>query len=196
MMKMTDTFLKAYSIVMKIEGGYSNDSTDRGGETYKGIARKKNPSWPGWKLVDALKTHLTDAELEEALNADSDLQKSVKEFYFNLYYVPIKLELIEKYSASVAIELFEQAVNMGIFASAKNLQESLNLLNRCQKNWENIVVDGLIGKKTLSIFDKFEKKDFDNLLKLLNCLQGCFYIGLATKDETQEKYIRGWLDRT
>ena len=30
------------------EGGYVNDKDDAGGETYRGISRKYNPTWQGW----------------------------------------------------------------------------------------------------------------------------------------------------
>lgn len=49
---MNENFLKSYDILIKHEGGYVNDPDDKGGETYKGIARKFNPDWKGWKIID------------------------------------------------------------------------------------------------------------------------------------------------
>jgi len=39
---------------MQDEGGYVLHEVpgDTGGMTYAGIARNKNPQWPGWALVD------------------------------------------------------------------------------------------------------------------------------------------------
>lgn len=51
-------FNKAHLEVMGNEGGYANNPADSGGETYKGIARKFHPAWPGWKMVDDLKRSL------------------------------------------------------------------------------------------------------------------------------------------
>lgn len=48
-------FSIAYKATMANEGGYRNVSYDKGGETYKGIARNYNPSWAGWKIIDQVK---------------------------------------------------------------------------------------------------------------------------------------------
>ena len=45
----------AYGETELREGGYVNDPVDRGGETHRGVARKFNPDWKGWALVDRLK---------------------------------------------------------------------------------------------------------------------------------------------
>lgn len=37
------------------EGGYVNDKDDAGGETYRGISRKYNPTWQGWTMIDSYK---------------------------------------------------------------------------------------------------------------------------------------------
>ena len=43
------------------EGGYVNDKDDAGGETYRGISRKYNPTWQGWTMIDSYKKHYTVA---------------------------------------------------------------------------------------------------------------------------------------
>ena len=48
-------FDKALRKLLAIEGGYVNDPGDPGGETYKGVARRYNASWPGWSRIDAAK---------------------------------------------------------------------------------------------------------------------------------------------
>lgn len=45
-------FYKYYPFLKQFEGGYVNDPDDSGGETYRGIARKHNPNWDGWEIVD------------------------------------------------------------------------------------------------------------------------------------------------
>lgn len=37
------------------EGGYVNDKDDAGGETYRGISRKYNPTWQGWTMIDLIR---------------------------------------------------------------------------------------------------------------------------------------------
>src|SRR3712207_6059069 len=40
---------------LEFEGWYSKHPADPGGETYRGIARRHHPSWPGWALIDEAK---------------------------------------------------------------------------------------------------------------------------------------------
>ena len=49
-------FLKIHTATMGNEGGYANNPDDAGGETYKGIARKMHPIWPGWRIIDDIKS--------------------------------------------------------------------------------------------------------------------------------------------
>jgi choloylglycine hydrolase len=57
----------------------------------------------------------------------------------------------------IAVELFDTAVNMGVGISARFLQEALNLMNRNQQDWNDLVVDGLCGKNTLIAYKKARK---------------------------------------
>ena len=50
-------FLKAYAPLKDFEGGWCDVSGDTGGETYAGIARNFFPSWEGWAVIDAAKSH-------------------------------------------------------------------------------------------------------------------------------------------
>ncbi|HAA10298.1 MAG TPA: hypothetical protein DCE41_00855 [Cytophagales bacterium] len=63
------SFHDAYRKVQKFEGGYVHDPTDRGGETYRGIARRYHPGWTGWPIIDRIKrqhgTPRTNAFLEK-----------------------------------------------------------------------------------------------------------------------------------
>ncbi|HJW81700.1 MAG TPA: glycosyl hydrolase 108 family protein [Acidiferrobacterales bacterium] len=48
-------FKEAFELTLAHEGGYVKDPDDRGGETYKGIARRYNPGWPGWARINKAK---------------------------------------------------------------------------------------------------------------------------------------------
>ena len=48
-------FKEAFELTLAHEGGYVKDPDDRGGETYKGIARRYNPGWSGWARIDKAK---------------------------------------------------------------------------------------------------------------------------------------------
>lgn len=47
-------FLPAFETMIVREGGYVLHTVagDTGGQTYAGIARNKNPQWPGWATID------------------------------------------------------------------------------------------------------------------------------------------------
>ena len=74
------------------EGGYVNDKDDAGGETYRGISRKYNPTWQGWNMIDQYKKHYTvgSKEFKSKLDNDIQLQKLVWSKY--------KLERIKYYN--------------------------------------------------------------------------------------------------
>ena len=73
-----------------------------------------------------------------------------------------------------------------------------DLLNRNQKNYPDIVVDGKFGGETMvamKAFLKLEKGQPDYLLKILVLMQGAFYIEIMRKKPNQQKFARGWLNR-
>lgn len=76
-------FSEAYKLTSAHEGGYVNDPVDRGGETYRGIARVHHPDWSGWERVDAQRRK---ADVPKRLDRDAVLQKAVKVFYKHAYW--------------------------------------------------------------------------------------------------------------
>lgn len=184
-------FKEAYNKTMKHEGFYSNDPTDRGGETYKGIARNRHPHWVGWIIIDRMKD---DPNFPECLKSNKELNDLVPQFYKEKFWDKFKGDEIT--SKIIAMELFDTSVNMGYRRAIKFLQESLNALNRNEKNYFNISEDGIMGPQTLATLKNYLSFDSDYYVFLLmNILQGKFYIDIMKNDETQEKYARGWLSR-
>lgn len=184
-------FNYAYALTLEHEGGYSKDPDDAGGETYKGISRKYHPKWRGWQLIDGLKLqHSFPDNLKRNIDLDIMIKEFYKDNYWNLFCgddIPNQL---------VANELFDTGVNMGIGRAVKYLQMALNLLNRNEKNYPDIVEDGKFGNntmRTLRIYLRSDKVHY--LLKIMNILQGVHYIKYMKKSPTQEKFARGWLNR-
>ncbi len=177
------------------EGGYVDDPVDKGGETHRGVARKFNSDWPGWKIIDQLKRdHPTD--FKKWINESAELATLAKELFRKRYWAPIRGDEIP--NQHIANKLFDTGVNQGVARSVRYLQDGLNLLNRNQENYADIKIDGKFGKQTLetlNLFLKLEKDQPDYLLKALNLLQASFYIDIMRKDPTQERFARGWLNR-
>jgi lysozyme family protein len=86
---------------------------------------------------------------------------------------------------------------MGVNTASTFLQRALNILNRDEKNYKDLKVDGFIGKKTfkvLDIYSKMRRSDY-YIFKLVCLLKGKYYIDIVENNDSQEVFIRGWLKR-
>jgi lysozyme family protein len=181
----------SYKRVMGNEGHYSNDPIDKGGETYRGISRVNHPYWEGWKIIDEYKDRRS---FPDNMKDDIYLEKLAYEFYYKTYWNKFWGDYIE--CQEIADELYDISINMGVERAVIFLQRSLNLLNRNQKDYSNIQEDGIFGRMTLSTLNShLPSVDFFTLYKMLNIMQGCFYINIMERDESQERFLRGWLKR-
>jgi lysozyme family protein len=185
----------AYGETELREGGYVNDPVDRGGETCRGVARKFHESWPGWMLVDRIKTdHPQD--FVRRINDSPEIAELAKQFFRKQFWNPIRGD--ELPNQHLANKVFDTAVNQGVGSSVRYLQEALNMLNRNQQNYPDIAVDGKLGAETLQtikLFLELEQGRPDYLLKLLNLMQAFRYVEIMRRDPTQERFARGWLNR-
>lgn len=183
-------FTKAFTdIIDGHEGGYVNDPTDRGGETYRGIARKVNPSWGGWSIIDGYKAK---TNFPKNLAADNELNMFILAFYKHNYWDILHLDEIN--NQGIATEMFDVSVNMGPRQAVLFVQRALNLLNKNQKSYKDITVDGRMGFNTLDTVNNNPIPDV--LLKTMNGLQFSRYVQICDNDPSQEKFFIGWLKRT
>ncbi|MFN6206841.1 MAG: glycoside hydrolase family 108 protein [Planctomycetota bacterium] len=185
----------AFDETMLHEGGYVDDPDDRGGETYRGVARKFHPAWTGWKIVDELKREKPDS-FADLLDQKQELQTLVASFYREQFWRPIRGEQLS--DQALANELFDTAVNQGVGTAIRFWQEALNLLNRSAKDYPEIEVDGVAGERTLATTNQFLQRNrgqSDRLLKVLNLQQGARYLEIARKNPVQRKFLHGWLNR-
>lgn len=183
-------FLDAYTTTLHHEGGYVNDPDDRGGETYKGISRIYNPTWNGWSVIDQLKNK---SDFPQCLECDNILQDSVKKFYKIKYFDDYRGDEMPQ---GLAMEMFDTSVNMGVGRAITFLQTTLNVLNRNQQLYPDMVEDGSYGPTTHKCLNSYLQTDtVDLLCKVMNVLQGNHYINYMKKSPVQEKYARGWFER-
>ena len=181
-------FRIAYNLVREHEGGYVNNPKDRGGETYKGIARKFFPSWSGWKIIDSYRS---ERAFLGKLDADADLQAAVLAFYKANFWNPLSLD--QAVNQSIANELFDTGANMGLDTAGRFLQRSLNVLNRQGKTYPDVFVDGKIGASTIKVLNAHPSPA--TVLKVLNVLQGAKYVAICEANPSQEVFMNGWLNR-
>lgn len=164
--------------IIEIEGGYSDDPDDSGGETNYGITKK--------------------VAVENNYTGDMKLMPVEVAFkiYEDKYWEPLHLSTIEKMSTLVSEELADTGVNMGIDRAAKFLQRSLNVLNNRGTMFDDLIVDGKLGSMSIQALGEYLSSRGSEgefvLVKMLNSLQGAFYVELSERREKDEKYIYGW----
>ncbi|OLY92301.1 Predicted Peptidoglycan domain-containing protein [Cnuella takakiae] len=181
-------FTTAYNATMGHEGAHSDNPKDRGGETWKGVARNFHPSWSGWAIIDACKR---EKSFPANLKTNQALEQMVRMFYKKEFWNRLSLENIQ--DQSIANEMFDTAVNCGPAVAGQFLQRALNVLNRTGRDYPNLVVDGQIGPKTVTVLNVHRSPA--DVLKVLNILQGNRYIEICEARETQETFTSGWLKR-
>lgn len=184
-------FQKIHAATMGIEGGYANNPADAGGETYKGIARKKHPNWVGWKFIDGVKALTTtmphygtqsyrnwvryvDSKLAEL----PQLQRAVVEFYRVQFWDANRLG--ELRDALIAAWLYDHVVNAG----------------RRGVIWAQLAArvtpDGRIGPATLAAINTADPAE---LLGRMQDIAGAFRLDRAHDDPSQLQFLAGWLRR-
>jgi len=167
---MGNYFDVCFSKIIKTEGGYVDDSADRGGKTKYGIteavARENNYSGA-----------MIDLPIEKA-----------KQIYKKDYWD--KLSCDEIHNTCIAYTLFDTSVNMGVKQAALYLQKALRIISG-----DDIIVDGIIGKATILKLNESSERDSLYILEILNCYRLNLYLQLCIKDSRQKKFLRGWIKR-
>lgn len=121
-------FNKAFTKVIKTEGGYVNDPNDKGGETYLGISRRAHPDSEIWKYIDEIKTNLnskfTNTQLTNLIKKDNRVETLVKDIYKKNYWDKVRGD--EIISQKVAEQLFDMSVNSGV---SRGIRLMCNVIN-------------------------------------------------------------------
>lgn len=170
------------------EGKYSNNINDRGGETYKGIARKMHPKWEGWALIDKLKRA---TGFPAILDSNAELQSYVTAFFRSEFWDAMNLDLVV--SQPIANELYDTAINCGTGTAGLFLQRVLNVSNQNGKYYKDLKPDGNIGSITVRALNSHPRPM--SILNGLNCLQGERYITICENNPSQEEFYNGWMTR-
>ena len=118
--------------LLRREGGFVDHPDDRGGPTNFGITSEVARA-AGWRGP------------MQALPRDRALN-----IYRRRYWSGPRLDSLAAIAPAVATEVFDTGVNMGVGIAIRFLQRSLNVLNRQQHDWPDVVVDGRIGAATLA----------------------------------------------
>jgi lysozyme family protein len=175
---MMDVFLVAFADVVGIEGRYSNDPKDSGGETMYGIT------------VAVARAH---GYMGDMRNMPLGVAQTI---YRAQYWDLLRLDEVAQISRRVALELFDTGVNCGTGVAGRFLQRALNVFNRNGQDYPDVAVDNTIGPMTVSAFRRFISvrgvEGETVLMRALNAQQGERYMGLSEAREKDERFVYGW----
>jgi len=196
---MISDWEKAYKDMLNFEGGYANNSKDRGGETYKGIARNVWRNWPGWNILDYYKSigNTTAAQINQVMRIDKRIEPLVKTFYKENFWDKAHGDELP---SKLARKAFDTAVNMGIKWGILLLQRSINGLNTEEKILAaELVEDGKYGRKTKEAIKKaiefYGAAAQDKILNWYCRYQAERYQAIVTHNPSQKIFLKGWLRR-
>ena len=161
-----DRFERIFDYLLRVEGGYSDDKNDKGGKTKYGITEEEARDF-------GYKGSMQDLTIDFAKN-----------IYLKKYYLGNKLDKVV--NDKTALSICDWAVNSGRNGT-KNVQVALN-----QINGSDLVVDGIIGNKTLEALNATDSGKF---LEVYHDLQRIYYKRKVEVDKTQEDFLAGWLNR-
>ena len=162
--------------VIAIEGDYSNNPADPGGETNHGVtvqvARDAGYTGPMRELP----------------------KEFAQQIYARDYIERPNFHRVIAMSPAVGEKLVDAGVNAGPGRSARWFQQSLNHLSRGGTDFPLMVVDGQVGERSLAAYQALERKRgrvkaCELTLKLLDAQQGAHYMSL-----NKPMFIVGWTD--
>ena len=164
------SFLHALSFILAKEGGYVNDSTDKGGETNFGISDKR----------DGLADGKTD------VNGDGKPDTPIKdltseqagEIYYRDYWSPA---YCSDWPDGISLIVFDAAVQHGVKKALTLLQDAAG-----------VKPDGIVGPKTTAAVIG---ADPEWLLTRYLLRRSRYYADIIKSNSTQGKYLNGWFNR-
>lgn len=163
--------------VISVEGGYSDHPSDPGGKTMYGVTEATARAHGFTKPMEQL------------------TQEEATAIYTSAYVVTPGFDKVIAISPNIGQEVVDSGVNVGPKRSSEWLQVALNSLNRNQKDYPNVTVDGKVGSATLSALQSLQKVRGKTgackiMIKLLDAQQAAYYISLKHLKE----FMIGWID--
>lgn len=159
------TYQDCLEHLLKLEGGYVDHVSDRGGATNMGVTQRVYDQW-------RVKRGLLTRPVIEMTRAEAEL------IYWEDYWVPARCEEIP---AEVRAIHFDLAVNSGVARAIKTLQACLG-----------VKADGVIGPKTL---EALLASSGPLLKAVYVGQRLKWYASIVNRDRSQNVFLRGWVNR-
>lgn len=162
------------NIILKHEGGFVNDPSDRGGATNLGITQQTLTEWRGVPVsVDDVK-NLTEGE--------------ARNIYETNYLKKPKIDWLPFPHPQVFV--FDMAVNHGPGRAIKILQKTIN-----RAGFGTISVDGGMGPMTKARSETAQREMGPYFQNALVEERKAFYERIMANDPSQERFRNGWMNR-
>jgi len=173
------SFDAAFQHTVGVEGKYSNNPNDPGGETKFGIT-------VATARLYGYKGRMIDLDLATA-----------RTIYKAMIWDLLHLGDLDAISPTLSMEVFDSAVNLGTGTPIPWLQRWLNALNRQAVDYPDMPVDGHFGPGTANALRAFLSKRGARgekvLVAALNCEQGVRYRTIAEGRPQSEDFLFGWM---
>lgn len=184
--------------LLKTEGGFVDDKSDRGGTTKYGISLRFLVS-EGAIDLDA------DGRKDFDLDGDGDIdgfdirkltRGDAKFLYHHCFWKRMDCDNLPR---PVGEMMFDQGVNAGIGSARRLLQLAINrCLVRAASAPPQLKVDGAIGKQTLDAMNwvlRWGALGMPALTDAFRVEVRLRYRAIADRDPSQKKFLKGWLAR-
>lgn len=173
-----------------VEAGYVNNPKDLGRETNFGVtkatAEEYRHLWAKYKW-------------------NGDMRTMPKQLAFEIYdlgwWSKMFLDDVWELSIPLAERLFDFGINAGRANAGRCLQEILNVLNKEQKLWPDLVIDGGIGPKTIDALRAYvnvnrrDPEAIEKLTMMMFSAQNYHYVLISLKRAANEEFTNGWVNR-
>lgn len=170
-----ERFLKAVSITLNFEGGYTDHPNDKGGATKFGITQGTLNA--AFKLGYVSHNNIKKLTKEEAMT-----------IYYKKYWLPAKCHLMP---SPIDIVHFDTVVNSGIGGGSMNLQRTINSLML-----SSISVDGALGSISMEKFNQMSSFYKPHVIaKVYLFERSKLFTRIAQRSPSQRVFLRGWLNR-
>lgn len=177
-------YTQAFNLLMSLEFSRPEKALHKNpnekGLTFMGIYEAAHPSWQGWGQVRAAINAYGDLEKASvALYNDDALIEKVKIFYKKEFWDKMRLDEVD--SELKSCELFVFGVNVDTVPAVRVLQRLLG-----------VVVDGIMGQKTLKALNDYNEQSFDVDFDRAEIV---YYRNLVKARPEYHVYERGWENR-
>lgn len=137
---------------------------------------------------------------------DGNMQTMPVSLAYEIYRVSwwnkMHLDEFAKYSWPLAERMFDFGINAGRGNAGKSIQAILNVHNKSQSLYADLVMDGAIGPNTVRALNAFMQANrndahaAEKLTMLMFAAQNWHYIQISLNREDNEAFTNGWTNRT